>query len=136
MAQRSSIRGLVCAVALAVAGVFASADGACAQDTVYGPEEVQVPPKVASPGEVADMVRRSYPPMLQERGLGGSVQIQVVVGADGKVEAESVKVLAATVAVLGDAAKKVASRIPFTPATKDGQPVRCRVIIPITYRAN
>lgn len=107
-----------------------------AQDAgaVYPAAELTVLPKPLQPAKVAALVANSYPSAMREAGLGGSVQISFVVGTDGKVEKESVQVIAATVPALASAGKAVAERIEFKPGQKNGTPVRCRVVLPLVYR--
>lgn len=107
-----------------------------AQDTgqVYSATELTVMPRPLQPARVAALIANSYPSSMRDAGLGGSVQVSFVVGTDGKVEKESVQVVASTVPALASAGKSVAERIEFKPGQKNGTPVRCRVVLPLIYR--
>jgi protein TonB len=105
-----------------------------AEGEVYGADEVTTPPKLVSMTRTAALVKGSYPAALRSAGVTGTVQLVLVIGADGKVEPGSVQVLAASVATLGEAAKKVAPQIEFTPARMQDRAVRTRVILPIVYK--
>ncbi len=121
--------------ALATGALLCTPGVARAQDGhIYGPAEVSSPPKPAHMTRIVELISDSYPPNMRDNGLGGSVQVQFVVGSDGKVEKESVQVLAATVPALAKAGRQVAEELEFVPAKKDGAPVRCKVVLPITYR--
>lgn len=116
-------------LALAAALVLTLPAAARAQgDDIYGGDEVEVAPRVAAPAQLARIVTNAIP--LSLKGSPGKVQLEVVVGRDGKVEPESVRVIEATPKALGDALAKSAPRMAFVPGQKGGQPVRTRVRIP------
>lgn len=108
-----------------------------AQDAakVYAPHELQARPKLAAPASAARTIQSSYPAKLRNAGISGEVEIEFVVGADGKVEDGTIEVLAATVPALADAAKAVAPKLSFVPGKVQGAPVRAKVTLPIIYRA-
>ena len=128
-------RGLVVRLALAGALVAAIPALAAAQDKVHDAAELTVRPKIASMSRTAQLVQQSYPARLKSAGVDGTVQVQFVVGPDGKVEASSVEVLAASVPALGDAARTVVSKLEFQPGRLNDAPVRSRVLLPIVYKA-
>jgi len=103
---------------------------------VYALADVQSPPKLKSAAAAARLISESYPADLKSRGVGGMVQVEFVVGADGKVDASSVTVLDATQTQLGEAAKKVAAKLVFDPCKAAGTAVRTKVVLPIIYKAN
>ena len=128
-------RGLLVRLALTAALVSAAPSLAAAQDKVYGVEELTTKPKVASMTKTAQLVQRSYPDKLKAAGVDGTVQVEFVVGPDGKVETGSVQVIAASVPAFGDAANEVASKLEFQPGKVNDAPVRTRVLLPIVYKA-
>ena len=105
-----------------------------AQGDVYGSEDLSSAPRLLAPGATARLVARSYPQELRRSSTGGTVQLEFVVGADGRVEASSVEVVSAPVPALGAAAKAVAEKMEFVPGKKDGGAVRSLVRLPISYR--
>lgn len=121
--------GFACALAGAMPGL------AAAQDKIYAAEELTTRPKVASMARTAQLVQRSYPMKLKSAGIDGTVHIQFVIGADGKVESETIEVLVASVPALGDAAKQVAAKLEFQPGKVDEEAVRTRVMLPIVYKS-
>ena len=104
-----------------------------AQD-VYGPGDLSSTPKLVSAAATARLIARSYPEDLRKSNTGGSVQLEFVIGKDGKVEASSINVVEASAPALGSAAKTVAEKMEFVPGKKDGQAVRTRVQLPIIYK--
>ena len=108
---------------------------ATAQAKVYAPEELSVAPKLAAPSEVARIVANAYPPALKRAGVGGTVEVEFVVDADGKVDPASVEVIAASPATLASAAKTAVEKFRFKPGQANGQAVRTRVALPLVFRA-
>ena len=131
----SATRGIVARLSLALALAAALPAAAAAQDKVYDAGELSVQPKVANMSRTAALVQQSYPSKLKSAGVDGTVQVEFVVGPDGKVEGSSIQVVAASVPALGDAAKEVAAKIEFKPGKVNDAPVRTRVLLPIVYKA-
>ena len=133
MSLSSIHRGLVPAVlALLFAGPLAQS--AAAQDKVYEMSEVQTVPKLSSATMAARLIQESYPEDLKRRGVGGMVELAFVVDAKGKVDPASVQVTDATQTALGEAAKKVVSRLDFQPGKVNGAGVKTKVVLPIIYK--
>ena len=127
------IRRLASAAAVAFA-LCAAPRLAAAQDAVYGGEDLTSPPKLVSSAAAARLVARSFPEEMRKAGTGGTVQLQFVIGKDGKVEPSSIEVVEAPAPALGAAAKSVAEKMQFVPGKKDGSNVRARVQLPIVYK--
>lgn len=128
-------RGLLCGLVLAASVFVAVPALAGAQDRVYSSDELTTKPKVESMTRTAQLVQRSYPDKLKTAGVDGTVQVQFVIGVDGKVDASSIEIVAATVPALGEAARSVAAKLEFEPGRVDDRPVRTRVLLPIIYKA-
>lgn len=120
------------AIALAIAGLVPSV--ARAQSDVYGSEDLSAAPKLASPAAAARLLARSFPEEMRRSGTGGTVQLQFVIGTNGKVEPSSIEVISAPAPALGVAAKSVAEKMEFVPGKKDGNAVRARVQLPLVYK--
>ena len=73
----------------------------------------------------------SYPYELRRAGVDGPVEIAFWVDADGTVL--SAKVVRADQPEFGASALKAVTRWRFTRGTRDGQPVRYRMTIPIVF---
>ena len=104
-----------------------------AQDEVYTLAQVTEQPGLKSGRQAQRVILRSYPRQLQDAGIGGKVQVRFIVDASGKVEEDSIEVVATTVQALGVAAVKAVADIQFVPGKKDGNPVRTRVVMPISF---
>lgn len=106
-----------------------------AQGEAHSMSELETMPKFSSAPAAARLIQRSYPDAMRRAGINGTVQLEFVVGASGKVEPGSVQVIAASSPQLGEAAKEVAEKIEFTPGTIKGEPVRAKVLLPLVYKA-
>ena len=126
-------RSLTSAAVVVACALSAAPRLAAAQAEVYGGEDLTSLPKLVSAAATARLVARSYPEELRRSNAGGTVQLQFVIGADGKVEPTSIEVIATPAPALGDAAKTVAEKMQFVPGNKGGGAVRSRVQLPIVY---
>lgn len=131
--MRSTFRQLAFVAAVAATALTAPA-ALHAQAEVYGPDDLTSMPKMVSAAAAARMIARSYPEHLRSSKTGGTVQLQFVIGTDGKVEKGSVEILEAPVPALGNAAKAVAERMEFVPGKKGAAAVRSRVTLPVVYQ--
>lgn len=137
MAQSFVLRtSFVAAVAVVFLSVGPFATTAHAQDDkVYALAEVQSPPKLKSSTTAGRLIAESYPADLKSRGIGGMVEVEFIVDATGKVVPGSVQILDATQTQLGEAAKKVAEKLEFSPGKAAGNAVKTKVVLPIVYKA-
>lgn len=117
------------ALAIAMPSTVAAQEG-----PVFELSDVTAAPRLTSMERAAEQIRQAYPDQLRSRGVAGRVQLEAVVGPDGKVEAESVVVLFSEHAELGEAARRVASNFGFQPGQRDGRAVRTRVVIPVVFQ--
>jgi len=77
--------------------------------------------------------RPRYPPSARRKRAQGRVLLAVVVTKSGR--ASSVRIRKSSgFQLLDQAALKAVKRWRFRPATRNGQPVRSRVIVPITFK--
>jgi protein TonB len=120
---------------VAAAIVTPSALSAQASETIYAGQDLDTPPKLANMSATARLISDAYPEQLKKAGISGTVQIQFIIGTNGKVEAGSVEIVAASLPALADAAKQVAEKIEFKPGEAKGQAVRARVVLPIVFKA-
>lgn len=91
-------------------------------------------PELVNKSQVASLMQRLYPRMLQDAGIGGTVMMQFVIEADGKVEASSVKVIDSTHEQFADASIKAVEKFRFRPGRYKGQNVRVLIQMPITWQ--
>ncbi len=128
-------RGLLFGLVFAASAFVAMPALAGAQDRIYSADELTTKPKVESMTRTAQLVQRSYPDKLKSAGVDGTVQVQFIIGVDGKVDASSIEIVAATIPALGEAARSVAAKLEFQPGKVNDSPVRTRVLLPIVYKA-
>jgi len=121
-------------VGMLALSAFVSAQ-AWAQDAnkVYDLSDLSTLPKLASTTQATKLIQGSYPAQLKSSGVGGTVQMEMVVDKDGKVEPGSIET-ASTVPALAEAAKKVAEKLEFFPGKLKDTPVRSRVVLPLVYK--
>jgi TonB family protein len=93
---------------------------------------VDQPPVITNAGEIAQLLQTSYPALLRDAGVTGSVQVQVVVAPDGTVRSTGVE--SATHELFAAPAEAAAARMRFRPAMKDGRTVATRLIVPIAFQ--
>lgn len=107
-----------------------------ADEGVYEVSAVSEQPKLQNGPEVARQLVRQYPPLLRDAGVTGSATLEFVIGADGRVEPSSIAVQSATHDQFGDAARRVVEKMKFKAAKVNGQGVRVRVTLPVTFNLN
>ena len=80
-------------------------------------------------------VAAEYPPLLQERGVGGTVRMMVWVSPEGAVELPQID-NSSGLAELDQAALRATRTLRFEPATRLGVPVGTWVTFPIRFLPN
>lgn len=91
-------------------------------------------PELRNQSQVASMLSRFYPRMLQDAGIGGQTVMQFVIEKDGSVDPSTVKVISSTHEQFADASQKVVEKFRFSPGKYKGQPVRVLIQMPITWQ--
>ena len=127
---KSVMTGAVLALAMLYMPQELSAQGA-----VYEASELSEQPKIADAGQARQAIIRSYSQSLQDAGLEGRVQVAFVVNEDGSVDEKSIRVVSSPDDGLSKAAEVAVRKLKFQPGKKDGQAVRCQVVMPIQYRS-
>lgn len=74
-----------------------------------------------------------YPTEEQRRGIGGIVRVRIHVAADGSVQDSSIEDSSGN-RNLDRAALEAVRRWSFQPATRDGQPIPAKVVVPIVFK--
>jgi protein TonB len=118
-----------------VATLLALPMTARAQDAnkIYDLSEVDAMPKLASSQFMARIINDAYPVNLRKAGVGGAVQMEFVVDANGKVEVSTIDAIS-NVPALVEAAKQVAPKLEFVPAKVKGTAVKSRVVLPLVFK--
>jgi protein TonB len=86
--------------------------------------ETFVEAEVDDPVQPINFQKPKYPPVLQQAGIAGSVDVQYVVGIDGRAEPESFKVMRSTNKAFEEPAREAIMGSTFKPAKIKGQAVR------------
>jgi TonB family protein len=126
-------RRLATLVAVAVITVVGAPSVAGAQAGVVEPEELQSQPRLVSAPAAARLISRTYPEALRRAGTPGTVQLQFVVGLDGKAEPGSIEA-DASLPAFESAARQVVQGVEFAPGKKAGQNVRARMVMTLVYK--
>ena len=92
-------------------------------------------PVIADRSEARRVVAEEYPLQLQERGIGGTVEIVAWVNPEGGAELVQID-SSSGVAELDRAAVRVALAMRFLPATRLGEAVGTWVTLPIRFMPN
>ncbi len=80
--------------------------------------------QVDDPVDYIDGADPVFPPALRSAGIAGRVTLQFVVGTDGRVEGNSVRVMSSTNKAFEEPAVAAIKRARFKPAKMRGNPVR------------
>jgi protein TonB len=89
--------------------------------------------QVDDPVEPIQIPRPRYPPVLQQAGVSGRVEVEYVVSTEGRAEAASFRILSSTNKQFEEPAREAIMRATFRPARVRGQPVRQLVRQSITF---
>ncbi len=92
-----------------------------------------VDPRATNDDEIRRLLRRHYPSMLQDAGIGGTVTLWLFVNADGQVEKWQVQ-KSSGYESMDKAAVQVAQQMEFKPAQNRGEPIGVWVSRNITFR--
>jgi periplasmic protein TonB len=84
--------------------------------------------------EVVRLMQRLYPSGLRAANTEGSVQVQFVVTAEGRVDMSTVQVVSSTNAEFAEATLKALQQFRFTPARKGEHNVRMLTALPIRWK--
>jgi periplasmic protein TonB len=84
--------------------------------------------------EIVRLLRRLYPRTLSETRVEGSVQVQFVITADGRVDMSTVEITSATDDLFRDVSMRVLREFRFRPARKGAHNVRMLTTLPIQWK--
>jgi TonB family protein len=98
-----------------------------ADTTVYFVDQVTTKPEMIS----REPLR--YPDGPRKQGVQGRVLLAITINAKGRVERNSVRVVQSLHPVLDREAVRYAGAAIFTPACRDGRPVRVEIAFPIEF---
>jgi len=92
-----------------------------------------VPPRVLNADEVVRAMRREYPSVLRDAGIGGAVKVLFSIDAEGRVLRTSIDA-GSGYAALDEAALAVADVIRFSPAMNRDLRVAVQVVFPVVFQ--
>jgi TonB family protein len=120
----SSFLALLCGAHLTYAG-SSELPPAAASQSAYSLDQVDRPPVVQSQAQPV------YPEQLHRARVSGEAKVQFVVDTTGA--ATHLECLACTAPEFAESALAAIQQWHFTPAQKNGQPVACRLVVPIVF---
>jgi protein TonB len=80
--------------------------------------------ELADPAQIMSQRAPTYPPLLQQAGISGAVELQFIIDTLGRVEPGSVKVLSSTHDPFAEAAMNTIVESRFRPGRQRGEPIR------------
>ena len=98
---------------------------------VYELADVQMPPSALNSGDLLAALNATYPPHLRAAGTPGTVQVQLVIGADGIPR--DVMVLSATDTAFSAPTVAALGLLRFSPAHLGDKPVAVRAVFPVNW---
>jgi TonB family protein len=119
---------LVCAISLCMPSVISAQ--AAPSPAGGGAAGAPAPPVIVPP-KLDHFVEAAYPPEALEQALSARVEIEMVVGVDGKVSDLRVKAPAGH--GFDEAALAAAQQLTFQPATRNGVAVAARITLPYVF---
>ncbi len=130
--------GGIAAIALSAAGGLGAqgVEDAAAPVPQFGGEPTEiaytVKPELLNRPEVAFELEHSYPASLRRAGVGGRVGLWLLIDEAGEIMSARVR-SPSGVPALDAAALKVGSAMRFSPAKKDGSPVKVWIQLPVVF---
>jgi TonB family protein len=123
----------ILALFLIAAAAPAAAQQSTQADTarVYELTDVQMRPAALNSGELLAALNATYPPHLRAAGTPGTVQVQLVIGADGVPR--DVTVLSATDTTFSAPTVAALALLRFSPAHVGDKPVAVRAVFPVNW---
>lgn len=100
---------------------------------VFTPYDVK--PELRNRAAVSAALRRFYPPLLRDAGVGGTVNVWFFIDEEGRVQNTRIQQSSGHKS-LDDAALRVAELMEFSPALNRERRVKVWVALPITFTSN
>ena len=98
---------------------------------VYELADVQIPPSALNRDDLLNALDATYPPHLRAAGTPGTVQVRLVIGADGVPR--DVTVLSATDSAFSAPTVAALALLRFSPAHLGDRPVAVRAVFPVNW---
>jgi TonB family protein len=87
-------------------------------------------PVIQAP-KLKEFAEPTFPPQALEQGLSGRVEVELVVGTDGRVKDPTIKTGAGN--GFDEAALEAAARLLFEPARRNGTAIAARIVFPFVF---
>lgn len=97
-------------------------------------DTVTAVPVLLNRAEVDRAIRANYPPLMRDAGVTGVARVHLRVNADGTVDRRSIVARSFNHESFADAARRVAGRMRFRPAERDGVPVAMEITVPVEFK--
>jgi protein TonB len=94
---------------------------------------VDEPPRLLNRAEIGPEMEQLYPPSFRLAEIEGEVVVWFVVDAQGRVEADDLRIVRETQAGFASATRTLVRRMRFEPARRNGRPVRVWVEQPLRW---
>jgi TonB family protein len=106
---------------------------AVSANTVFDEDVVEERPRLTNINELQRALQDRYPAQLYANHVAGRVTASFVVGADGRVDGSSIRILSSPNPGFNVPTQSVLRRARFRPARVKGQAVRVQVTMPIAW---
>jgi TonB family protein len=100
----------------------------------FSPNLVDRRAELTNRNDVVRTLQRLYPRSLRESGTEGSVRVQFVVTAEGRVDMSTVQIQASTNEEFAEATRKALAEFRFRPARKGDHNVRMLTMLPVEWK--
>lgn len=114
-------------------GTTGTGDGDVAPTGTFSASLVDRQAELSNREELVRLLERLYPPSLRQRRIEGTVQVQFVVTAEGRVDMSTVQIMASTDDLFTEAAKRALREFRFRPARKGEHNVRMLTVLPLVW---
>lgn len=108
--------------------------GRSAQPAPLSVAVVDEPPRLLNRGQITARMKEVYPTRYRMEEVEGQVLVQLVVGTDGRVEADGLSVVSASHPEFEGPSRELVRLFRFEPARRNGQPVRVWVRVPLSWQ--
>lgn len=132
-ADLRSLYATAAAISRGWSGAAVLADGGAADAGVISAELLAEPPRMANQGEITRLLVRLYPWRLRATGVQGDVTLTFIIGLDGRVEMNSVKVVSAAHPDLTEPTLRALAGMRFRPGRLARKPVRVRASLLVRW---
>lgn len=114
-------------------GAAGTGEGGVAPTGTFSSNLVDRQAELSNRKELVRVLERLYPSSMREQRVEGTVQVEFVVTAEGRVDMSTVKIVSSTNDLFAEAAKRALQEFRFRPARKGEHNVRMLTVIPLVW---